>query len=148
MRRWQCPDRPLRHCAIASADELAEDHLVSNALPADWADTLGAELADLYRSFGRRAEMIRTLESLKAHASSYESAYEVAGKMYLGSGDFRQAIREYEQGIAAFPKYKAGYQKLIVEALNAGNQRAEAATLLGFGSSQRKRAHGAAMECS
>src|SRR5712692_1554756 len=84
------------------------------------------ELASFYQAFGRRADMAKTLESLKAHASAYPSAFEDAGKMYLALGDFRQAIREYEQGIAAFPKYRAGYQKLIVEALSANDRRAEA----------------------
>ena len=84
------------------------------------------ELAHLYQVSGRRADMTKTLESLKVHAAEYPSAFEVAGRMYLALGDFRQAIREYEQGIAAFPKYKAGYRRLIVEALSAGDQRAEA----------------------
>ena len=84
------------------------------------------ELANLYRFLGRRADVTRTLDTLKTHASDYPAAFEVAGKSYLAEGDFRQAIREYEQGITAFPKYKAGYQKLIVEALNTGDRRSEA----------------------
>src|SRR5258708_40308441 len=41
-------------------------------------------------------------------------------------GEYGEGIREYEQGIAAFPKYRAGYRKLIVEALSANDRRAEA----------------------
>ncbi len=106
----------------ADAERLLKQAIENN--PTEYAFLV--ELASFYQAFGRRADMAKTLESLKAHASGYPSAFEDAGKMYLALGDFRQAIREYEQGIAAFPKYRAGYQKLIVEALSANDRRAEA----------------------
>ena len=85
-----------------------------------------ADLAGLYQHLGQRADLANVLRSLKTHAVDYPEAYEVAGSMYLRSEDFRQAIREYEEGMSAFPKNKAHYQRLIVEALMAANQRSEA----------------------
>jgi tetratricopeptide (TPR) repeat protein len=87
------------------------------------------ELAGYYRSIGVRAEMTKTLEALKSHAADFPSAYQVAGDMYLGASDFRQAIREYEQGIAASPARRAEYRRLMVNALLTGNRREEAEAL-------------------
>jgi tetratricopeptide (TPR) repeat protein len=84
------------------------------------------DLAALYQRLGRRSEMAAVLDNLKSHAVDYPLAYQAAGNLYSRSGDFQQAVREYGLGIAAFPRQKAHYQKLIVDALVAGNQRHEA----------------------
>ena len=85
-----------------------------------------AELAKLLARLGRRDEMASVLETLKAHSVDFHQAYAVSGELYLKLGDFRQAIREYQQGIAKFPKDKPHYQRLIIEALVSGNRRDEA----------------------
>jgi tetratricopeptide (TPR) repeat protein len=84
------------------------------------------DLAIHYRMLGRRDEMTQVLERLKTQSAEVPSAYEVAGDLYLQMGDMRSAIRQYEQGIAAFPKDQLKYQKLIVDALASHNQQAEA----------------------
>jgi tetratricopeptide (TPR) repeat protein len=88
-----------------------------------------AELAQLLQSSGRRAEMTSVLEDLKAHSAAFPKAYEIAGGLYLKLGDFRQAIREYGEGLAKFPKEKNRYRQLTIEALLAGDRRDEAESI-------------------
>ncbi len=85
-----------------------------------------ADLASLLQRLGRYDEMARVLTTLKARVSSFPAAYEVSGRLYLRGGDFRQAIREYELGLAALPTEKSHYRHLIVTALLAANEKREA----------------------
>ena len=85
-----------------------------------------AELAQLLQRLGRRAEMAAVLDNLKAHSAEFHQAFEISGEVYAKLGDFQQANREYDSGIAAFPKEKSHYQKLKIDALLAGNRRDEA----------------------
>ena len=87
-----------------------------------------ADLASLLQRLGRHEEMARVLAVLKARASSFPSAYEVSARLYLKAGDIRQAIREYESGLTAFPNQKSHYRHLIVTSLLTVNERREAET--------------------
>jgi tetratricopeptide (TPR) repeat protein len=88
-----------------------------------------AELAELLERLGRREEMAAVLNTLKAHSADFHQAYEISGALYLKLGDSRQAVHEYEQGMAAFPKNKVHYQQLMIDALVSSNQRDEAEVL-------------------
>ena len=89
-----------------------------------------SQLAELYQQTGRLADMAKTLERLKKEASnSPAAAYEMSGRLFLKAGEPQQAIREFEEGIRRYPKGKLVFQKLIVDALMAGNKTEDALKL-------------------
>jgi tetratricopeptide (TPR) repeat protein len=85
-----------------------------------------AELAELYEKTGRLDDMGKTLDRLKVQRPDLSSTYEVAIRLYLDSAKPELVIRESEAGIVRFPRDKAKFQTLVVDALMAQGKRAEA----------------------
>lgn len=86
-------------------------------------------LAGHYLGQGRRDDMIKTLDRLKATSKEYEQAYMVVGDFYLRVGDANEAIRQYQEGIRIHPNRKSDYQKRIIEAYLRQGKKTEAAQL-------------------
>lgn len=87
---------------------------------------LQTQLAVHYFTSNNRAEMVKVLNGLKEHFKDYPEAYMRAGDFYFKIGDADQAIRQYEEGIAADPAHRVDYQKHIIEALIRQGKTAQA----------------------
>jgi tetratricopeptide (TPR) repeat protein len=87
------------------------------------------KLAFFYYVEKRNADMIKTLQEIKAHAGEYPGAYMDVGDFYFRLGDADSAIREYREGMAKDTKRRAAYQKHIIEVLMHQNKRTEAAAI-------------------
>lgn len=74
----------------------------------------------------RRDEVVKVLEQLKSHSKDYPQAFEKVGAFYFRLGDGAEAMRQYQQGMAANPSRKSLYQKLIIEVLMAQGKKEDA----------------------
>ncbi len=88
-----------------------------------------SQLAELYQKSGRKAEMAKTLDRLKAKAPNSPDTYDLAGRLFLRAGDAPRAMLEFEEGLKRFPKDPARFRRLMVDALLAQNKRSEAVSL-------------------
>jgi tetratricopeptide (TPR) repeat protein len=86
-------------------------------------------LANYYSRLQRHDDMVATLNQIKAHAKDFDRAYFVVGDFYYRNGDMPEALKQYQEGMAADPKQKATYRKRMIEVLMRQNKRAEAADL-------------------
>jgi tetratricopeptide (TPR) repeat protein len=86
-------------------------------------------LANFYARLQRRDEMVATLNQIKGRAKEFDRAYVMVGDFYLRNGDLAEALKQYQEGMAADPKQKATYQKRMIEVLMRQNKRPEAADI-------------------
>jgi tetratricopeptide (TPR) repeat protein len=86
-------------------------------------------LATFYARLQRHDEMVATLNQIKARAKDFERAYVMVGDFYLRNGDLAEALKQYQEGMAADPKQKATYRKRMIEVLMRQNKRAEASDI-------------------
>jgi len=86
-------------------------------------------LASFYAGLHRHDEMVATLNQIKGHAKDFERAYVLVGDFYLRNGDLAEALKQYQEGMAADPKQKATYQKRMIEVLMRQNKRPDAADI-------------------
>jgi len=83
-------------------------------------------LAAHYFSVNNRAEMTKVLNTLKSHFKDYQEAYMKAGDFYFRIGDADQAIRQYQEGMAADTPHRVDYQKRVIEVLIRQGKTAQA----------------------
>jgi tetratricopeptide (TPR) repeat protein len=86
-------------------------------------------LASFYSGLKRHDDMVATLNRIKGHVKDYDRAYLVVGDFYFRNADMAEALKQYQEGMAADPKQKATYQKRMIEVLMRQNRRAEAADI-------------------
>jgi len=92
--------------------------------PTDYS--LTTLLAAHYFSVNNRPEMTKVLNTLKSHFKDYPDAYMKAGDFYFRIGDADQAIRQYQEGMAADATHKVDYQKRVIEVLIRQGKTAQA----------------------
>jgi tetratricopeptide (TPR) repeat protein len=86
-------------------------------------------LASFYSRLQRHDEMVATLNQIKGRAKDFDRAYVIVGDFYLRNGDLAEALKQYQEGMAADPKQKATYRKRMIEVLMRQNKRAEASDI-------------------
>jgi len=91
--------------------------------------TFLVSLASFYSSLKRHDEMVATLNQIKGHVKDFDRAYLVVGDFYFRNADMAEALKQYNEGMAADPKQKGTYQKRMIEVLMRQNRRAEAADI-------------------
>lgn len=86
-------------------------------------------LANFYSSRQRHDEMVATLNQIKSHVKDFDRAYLVVGDFYYRNADMAEALKQYQEGMAADPKQKATYRKRMIEVLMRQGRRSEAADI-------------------
>ena len=86
-------------------------------------------LASFYSRLQRHDAMVATLNQIKGRAKDFDRAYVIVGDFYLRNGDLAEALKQYQEGMAADPKQKATYRKRMIEVLMRQNKRAEASDI-------------------
>jgi tetratricopeptide (TPR) repeat protein len=81
--------------------------------PKDAASRL--RLAQFYGATGKRDQLLAQLNEMKGNLKDFPEAYIQAGDFYLRAGNYDEAIRQYEEGIAKDPRQKNNYLKHEVE---------------------------------
>jgi tetratricopeptide (TPR) repeat protein len=72
-------------------------------------------LAQFYGITGKRDQLLAQLNEMKGNLKDFPQAYIQAGDFYLRAGNYEEAIRQYEEGIAKDPHQKNSYLKHEVE---------------------------------
>ena len=70
-----------------------------------------------------------TLNQIKGHVKDYDRAYLVVGDFYFRNADMSEALKQYQEGMAADPKQKATYRKRMIEVMMRQGRRSEAADI-------------------
>ncbi len=81
--------------------------------PKDVASRL--RLAQFYGATGKRDQLLAQLNEMKGNLKDFPQAYIQSGDFYLRAGNYDEAIRQYEEGIAKDPRQKDSYLKHEVE---------------------------------
>jgi len=87
------------------------------------------QLAAHYAGTNRRSEMEAVVQRL-TDEKQFPDGHLLAGDFYFFRKETDQAKKQYEAGVAAFPKDKAAYQKRLVELYATTNNAAAANQLL------------------
>lgn len=89
------------------------------------------QLCRHYWSMGKRGDAAPLLSQISSRPQEFPQGHLDAGNFYAESGDFTNAAKEYEAGIAMNPKDKLTYQKRLATVLLSAGRRAEAEKILG-----------------
>jgi tetratricopeptide (TPR) repeat protein len=90
--------------------------LLKKSIKNDPTDTtMRLEMARFYLLTNRRPELIALLTQMKSNLKDFPQAYIKAGDFFMNVGQFDEAIRQFEEGIAKDPKNKVDYLRHEVE---------------------------------
>ena len=84
------------------------------------------ELCRHYWSTGKREEAIALLSQISSRPQDFPEGRLDAGNFYAASGDWTNAIKEYEAGMETSPKNKLTYQKRLSTVFMSAGKRPEA----------------------
>jgi tetratricopeptide (TPR) repeat protein len=88
------------------------------------------QLCRHYWATGRREQAAALLNQITSRPQEFPEGHLDAGNFYADNGDWNNASREYEAGIATNPKFKLAYQKHLATALLSTGRRPEAEKIL------------------
>jgi len=110
---------------LADADAILKLKVENNPKSANYL----LQLAAHYAGTNRRSEMEAVMQRL-TDEKQFPDGHLLAGDFYFFRKETEQAKKQYEAGVAAFPKDKASYQKRLVELYATTNNAAAANQLL------------------
>jgi tetratricopeptide (TPR) repeat protein len=77
--------------------------------------TMRLEMARFYLLTNRRPELIALLTQMKSDLKDFPQAYIQSGDFFMNVGQFDEAVKQFEEGIAKDPKNKVDYLRHEVE---------------------------------
>jgi len=116
----------IRENKLDEAERLLKEKSQNNPTNAQFV----MQLAGHYYASRKTAEMKATLQGLTANQKDFPQGFLNAGDFYFRIRELDSAVQAYNDGMKAFPKQRATYQKRLVETYSAQGKPVDALNLV------------------